>query len=46
MKVQEMGGLSSLDRLIRELPDLLSRNKEILDEVNKDTYLPLRTMSM
>jgi len=32
-KIQEMGGLAGLDSLISELPELLSRNKDILDEV-------------
>jgi programmed cell death 6-interacting protein len=31
--VQNSGGIQELERMIRELPDLLQRNKDILDEV-------------
>ena len=32
-KIQELGGLTALNALIAELPELLSRNRDILDEV-------------
>jgi len=32
-KVREMGGISHLNRLMSDLPELLTRNREILDEV-------------
>ena len=32
-KVREMGGIEGISRMMTELPDLLQRNKEILDEV-------------
>ena len=31
--VQGEGGIEELQRMIRELPDLLQRNRDILDEV-------------
>nr|XP_018902852.1 PREDICTED: programmed cell death 6-interacting protein [Bemisia tabaci] len=33
--VQASGGIEKLDRMMRELPDLLQRNKEILDETDR-----------
>lgn len=37
--VKELGGISSAESLIRELPDLLKRNQDILNEVSRD-YTP------
>lgn len=31
--VQEQGGITIVNNMLRELPDLLTRNREILDEV-------------
>lgn len=31
--VQEQGGITTVNNMLRELPDLLTRNREILDEV-------------
>lgn len=31
--VRDNGGIKELERMIQELPDLLQRNKDILDEV-------------
>lgn len=31
--VRESGGINALETSMRELPDLLQRNKELLDEV-------------
>lgn len=33
--VRDAGGLTELSRLMAELPDLLQRNKDILDEVRR-----------
>lgn len=32
-QIQELGGLTKLDQLMSDLPDLLTRNREILQEV-------------
>lgn len=32
-QIQEMGGLSKIDQLMSDLPELLARNREILNEV-------------
>ena len=31
--VSQLGGINELERMIRELPDALKRNQDILDEV-------------
>lgn len=33
--VKEAGGIKALESYMKELPDLLQRNKELLDEVDK-----------
>lgn len=33
LHVRESGGIKALEESMRELPDLLQRNKELLDEV-------------
>lgn len=32
-KIQSVGGLEALDKLLQDLPDAVTRNREILDEV-------------
>ena len=34
-QIKDMGGLTYLDKLIADLPELLTRNREILNEVSK-----------
>lgn len=36
--VRDNGGIRELERLIQELPDLLQRNKDILDEVMSNIF--------
>ena len=33
-EIKRQGGINSLDKMISDLPESLTRNKEILDEVN------------
>lgn len=33
--VQQLGGIAELEKMIRELPDALQRNRDILDEVKR-----------
>lgn len=35
-KVQERGGVATIDTLMQDLPEMLQRNREVLDEVNLD----------
>lgn len=37
-QIQELGGLTKLDKLMSDLPELLTRNREILDEVLNRSY--------
>jgi len=36
--VRDNGGIKELERMIQELPDLLQRNKDILDEVMSNVF--------
>ncbi|PBC29144.1 Programmed cell death 6-interacting protein [Apis cerana cerana] len=36
--VKEIGGINALETSMKELPDLLQRNKELLDEVVREKY--------
>lgn len=40
--IKEAGGIAALERAMKDLPDLLQRNKELLDEVNELTLIILR----
>lgn len=33
-QIKQQGGVQTLDKMINDLPTALTRNKEILDEVN------------
>ena len=37
-QVQDQGGMQHLDKLINDLPELLCRNREILDDVSKTNW--------
>lgn len=39
--VRDAGGIRGLEAAMKELPDLLQRNKELLDEVKKNTRTSL-----
>ena len=41
--VKEKGGLAKLDELMSEMPELVTRNKEILAEVSTHTHTHART---
>lgn len=36
--IVQQGGLQSIEQLIRDLPELLTRNREILDEVRQPEH--------
>lgn len=38
-QIREQGGIQSLEQDIHSLPELLQRNREILDEVLKISYI-------
>lgn len=38
LSVRELGGIKTLEESMKDLPDLLQRNKELLDEVKIYTF--------
>ena len=35
-EIKRQGGINTLDKMVNDLPESLQRNKEILDEVNRN----------
>lgn len=42
--IVQQGGLQSIEQLIRDLPELLTRNREILDEVRQPEHAEFHTL--